>query len=78
MNKFFESFCTYYCFKSMLYNPASRNENGNGEDKVGYLRNFFLVPEPRFNDLNIFNKVLHEEQLKAMQLVRLKEFDIFD
>lgn len=99
LNKFFESFCTHYCFKPIFCNPASGNEKGNVENKVGYLRRNFLVPEPRFNDLNEFNKALlrkcdldHErihyekrkkiidlysEQLRTMQLVSLKEFDVF-
>lgn len=99
LNKFFESFCTHYCFKPIFCNPASGNEKGNVENKVGYLRRNYLVPEPRFNDLNSFNKALlkrcdldhdrlHYEkrkpinelcsnQLKAMQLVNLKEFDVF-
>lgn len=99
LNKFFESFCTHYCFKPIFCNLASGNEKGNVENKVGYLRRNFLVPEPRFNDLDSFNKILlkkcdtdhdrihyekrksikelYKDQLKSMQLINLREFDVF-
>lgn len=58
LNKFFESFCAHYSFKPIFCNPASGNEKGNVENKVGYFRRNYLVPEPKFNDINIFNKQL--------------------
>ncbi|MGL5950390.1 MAG: IS21 family transposase [Cetobacterium sp.] len=58
LNKFFESFCAHYSFKPVFCNPASGNEKGNVENKVGYFRRNYLVPEPRFNDINSFNKQL--------------------
>lgn len=58
LNKFFESFCAHHSFKPVFCNPARGNEKGNVENKVGYLRRNYLVPEPKFNDINIFNKQL--------------------
>ncbi|MEZ7821264.1 MAG: IS21 family transposase, partial [Patescibacteria group bacterium] len=42
-------------------NPASGNEKGNVENKVGYLRRNLLVPIPNFVDINAFNKRLLKE-----------------
>ena len=58
LNKFFENFCAHYSFKPVFCNPASGNEKGNVENKVGYFRRNYLVPEPEFNSLENFNKHL--------------------
>lgn len=58
LNNFFERFCAHYSFKPIFCNPASGNEKGNVENKVGYFRRNYLVPEPEFNNLENFNKHL--------------------
>lgn len=58
LNNFFESFCAHYSFKPVFCNPASGNEKGNVENKVGYFRRNYLVPEPEFNSLEDFNRYL--------------------
>lgn len=60
INKFFQAFASHYSFKPVFCNPASGNEKGNVENKVGYFRRNYLVPEPKFNDINKFNKNLLE------------------
>lgn len=60
INKFFQAFAAHYSFKPIFCNPASGNEKGSTENKVGYLRRNYLVPEPEFNDINEFNKKLLE------------------
>ena len=60
INKFFQAFAAHYSFKPIFCNPASGNEKGNVENKVGYFRRNYLVPEPEFNDINEFNKKLLE------------------
>ena len=48
-------------------NPESGWENGNVENKVGYLRRNELVPVPRFNDLTEENRHLLERCESDMQ-----------
>lgn len=60
INKFFQAFAAHYSFKPIFCNPDSGNEKGSTENKVGYLRRNYLVPEPEFNDINEFNKKLLE------------------
>ena len=57
----FARFAEHYRFKPVFMNPASGNEKGNVENKVGYLRRNELVPVPHF--LNLTEK--NAELLKA-------------
>lgn len=61
LNDSFKRFCAHYNFKPVFCNPASGNEKGNVENKVGYLRRNLLVPIPNFVDINAFNKRLLKE-----------------
>ena len=47
----FQRFCEHYRFQPVFTNPASGNEKGNVENKVGYLRRNELVPVPEFKSL---------------------------
>lgn len=54
----FTRFQLHYGFKPVFMNPASGWEKGNVENKVGYSRRKLLVPVPKFDDLNEYNKEL--------------------
>jgi len=51
----FRRFQEHFGFEAVFCNPAAGNEKGNVENKVGYLRRNFLVPEPSFDELSAFN-----------------------
>lgn len=54
----FSRFSLYYGFVFDFCNPASGNEKGSVENKVGYLRRNLLVPVPKFQNIEDFNKEL--------------------
>lgn len=54
----FLRFKIHYGFEVVFCNPASGNEKGNVENKVGYLRRNLLVPMPSFTDIEAFNQEL--------------------
>jgi transposase len=54
----FLRFSEHYGFTYKFMNPESGWEKGNVENKVGYSRRNFLVPEPRFTSLSDFNQQL--------------------
>lgn len=54
----FSRFAEHYGFKPVFCNPASGNEKGNTENKVGYFRRNYLVPVPEFANLEEFNREL--------------------
>jgi transposase len=54
----FLRFKNHYNFEASFCNPASGNEKGSVENKVGYLRRNMFVPVPEFNDLETFNQQL--------------------
>lgn len=58
INSLFQQFSNHYSFKPVFCGPAKGNEKGAVENKVGYLRNNYLVPIPKFNDINKFNEKL--------------------
>jgi len=57
----FLKFKAHYRFEAVFCNPNSGHEKGNVEGKVGYHRRNMLVPVPRFNSLESFNKELLEK-----------------
>ena len=57
----FLRFMEHHRFESVYCNKNSGNEKGNVEGKVGYHRRNLLVPIPRFNNLNVFNKGLLDQ-----------------
>lgn len=56
----FTRFMLHYRFKATFCNPASGNEKGNVENKVGYSRRNFFVPVPVIEDFDLFNQKLLE------------------
>jgi transposase len=54
----FHRFKLQHRFEADFCNPASGNEKGNVENKVGYDRRNFLVPIPTIEDFTAFNKQL--------------------
>jgi len=51
----FKRFMLHYRFGADFCNPASGNEKGNVENKVGYSRRNFFVPIPRIEDFEKYN-----------------------
>lgn len=54
----FMRFTAHYGYKPKFCNPASGNEKGHVENKVGYTRRNFMVPVPKIKSLVEFNKYL--------------------
>ena len=54
----FARFKEHYGFKALFMNPAEGHEKGSVENKVGYGRRNFLVPVPRFDNLDNYNTKL--------------------
>ena len=56
LTEMFTRFTMRHRFKAEFCNPGSANEKGNVENKVGYTRRNFLLPPPRIDDLEVFNR----------------------
>ncbi len=56
----FMRFKCHYGFSVSFCNPASGNEKGNVENKVGYLRRNLLVPIPEIEGIEQWNRELFE------------------
>jgi transposase len=56
----FRRFLLHYRMEAEFCNPASGNEKGNVENKVGYTRRNLLVPVPTIEDWEAFNSTLLE------------------
>lgn len=63
----FQRFCLHYGFEPHFCNPDSGHEKGHVENKVGYGRRNFFVPEPSFDDIEEFNHRLFAVAEKDMQ-----------
>ncbi len=63
----FQRFCLHYGFESRFCNPDAGHEKGNVENKVGYSRRNFFVPEPEFEDIEEYNQGLFAVAEKDMQ-----------
>jgi len=59
----FMRFTMHHRFKAEFCNPDSPNEKGNVENKVGYIRRNYLLPPPKIEDLDKFNRELLEKCL---------------
>lgn len=57
----FRRFMLHYRFQAEFCNPASGNEKGNVENKIGYKRRKFLVPVPTIENFEEFNAALFEK-----------------
>ena len=58
LTEMFMRFTMHHRFKAEFCNPDSPQEKGNVENKVGYIRRNFLLPPPRIEDLEDFNRKL--------------------
>lgn len=56
----FRRFMLHYRFEAQFCNPASGNEKGNVENKVGYIRRNVFVPMPTIKNFDEFNEKLLE------------------
>ncbi len=54
----FLRFQEHFGFEAVFCNPASGNEKGNVENKVGYHRRNLLVPVPEFESIDAYNETL--------------------
>jgi len=63
----FLRFKEHHRFEAAFCNPSAGNEKGNVENKVGYHRRNFLVPIPRFQDLEEYNRKLLSKFLEDQQ-----------
>ena len=57
----FNRFMLHYRFRADFCNPASGNEKGNVESKVGYSRRNFFVPVPTITSFEEFNEELWQK-----------------
>jgi transposase len=75
----FYRFTLHYGFKAQFCNPGKGHEKGHVENKVGYSRRNFFVPEPVFDDIAAFNLGLFSIAEKDHQRKHYrKELDIAD
>jgi len=58
LTEMFMRFTMHHRYKAEFCNPDSPQEKGNVENKVGYIRRNFLLPPPRIDDLEAFNREL--------------------
>jgi len=54
----FRRFMLHHRFQAEFCNPASGNEKGNVENKVGYTRRNLLTPVPLIEDFEVYNEAL--------------------
>jgi len=57
-SELFMRFKCHYGFEVTFCNPNSGHEKGNVENEVGYMRRNFLVPAPKFDDIERYNAEL--------------------
>jgi transposase len=72
-SELFMRFKCHYGFSVSFCNPASGNEKGNVENKVGYLRRNLLVPIPEIQDLESWNRQLLEGAERDFQRPHYKK-----
>ena len=66
LTEMFMRFAMHHRFKAEFCNPDSPQEKGNVERKVGYIRRNMLLPPPRIEDIDTFNKSLLERCFSDM------------
>jgi hypothetical protein len=67
LTEMFMRFAMHHRFKAEFCNPDSPQEKGNVENKVGYIRRNYLLPPPRIEDLESFNRDLLEQCMGDLQ-----------
>jgi transposase len=73
LTEIFTNFELHYGFKSLFCNPNSGHEKGSVENKVGYLRRNMLVPVPKFNNIDEFNRQLLEKCTLNMNRIHYRK-----
>jgi len=78
----FMRFTSHYGYEPKFCNPASGNEKGHVEGKVGYTRRNFMVPIPKIKSLKEFNKhllILSENDANRIHYIKEKNIlKLFD
>jgi len=69
----FLRFKCHYGFEITICNPYAGHEKGHVENKVGYVRRNFLVPAPRYDDIETYNKELLERCEKDWERTHYKK-----
>lgn len=65
----FERFANHYGFEFRFCNPASGNEKGSVESKVGYHRRNLFVPVPTIIDFEDYNReIIKKSRIKMSEL----------
>jgi transposase len=67
LTEMFMRFTMHHRFKAEFCNPESPQEKGNVENKVGYIRRNYLLPPPKVEDLEEFNRKLLEQCMADLQ-----------
>lgn len=67
LTEIFTRFTMHHKFKADFCNPDSPQEKGNVENKVGYIRRNYLLPPPKIEDLEEFNRNLLEKCMVDLQ-----------
>jgi len=67
LTEMFMRFTMHHRFKAEFCNPDSPHEKGNVENKVGYLRRNLLLPPPKIENLEEFNRNLLERCMDDLQ-----------
>jgi transposase len=67
ITEMFMRFTMHHRFKAEFCNPDSPHEKGNVENKVGYIRRNYLLPPPRIEDLDAFNRNLLKQCMEDLQ-----------
>ena len=67
ITEMFMRFTMHHRFKAEFCNPDSPQEKGNVENKVGYIRRNYLLPPPKIEDLESFNRDLLEQCMADLQ-----------
>ncbi len=67
LTEMFMRFAMHHRFKAEFCNPDSPREKGSVENKVGYLRRNYLLPPPKIEDLESFNRELLDKCMKDME-----------
>jgi transposase len=67
LTEMFMRFTMHHRFKAEFCNPDSPHEKGNVENKVGYLRRNLLLPPPKIENLEAFNRHLLDECMEDLR-----------
>jgi len=69
--RIFSELQSHYLFKDVFGRPGRGNDKGNVEGLIGFARRNFMVPIPKYDSYDAFNKHL-EEQCRKRQEYRLR------